>query len=33
METFAVLLRRNTHQALEHDAHGFGAAEAAFFGD
>jgi hypothetical protein len=33
METFAVLLRRNMHQALERAAHGFGGAEAAFFGD
>ena len=33
METFSVLLRRNMHQALERAAHGFGAAEAAFFGD
>jgi hypothetical protein len=33
MESFAVLLRRNAHQALERAAHGFSAAEAAFFGD
>jgi hypothetical protein len=33
MEAFAILLRRNTHQSLERAAHGFGAAEAAFFRD
>ena len=33
MESFAVLLRRNMHQALERAAHGFSAAEAAFFCD
>lgn len=33
MEAFAVLLRRNTQQALERAAHGLRAAEAAFFGD
>lgn len=33
VETFAVLLRRNTQQALECAAHRFRAAEAAFFGD
>ena len=33
VEAFAVLLRRNTHQTLECIAHGFCAAEAAFFGD
>ena len=33
MEAFAVFLRRNTQQTLERAAHGFRAAEAAFFGD
>src|SRR5262245_30427047 len=33
MEALAVFLWRNAHQALERASHGFGAAEAAFFGD
>ena len=33
MEAFAILLRRNAHLALECAAHGFSAAESAFFGD
>jgi hypothetical protein len=33
VEAFAILLRRNTHLALKRAAHGFSAAEAAFFGD
>jgi hypothetical protein len=32
-EAFAVFLRRNAQQTLEHAAHGLRAAEAAFFGD